>query len=282
MDALDRLVWAERRSMQAYGVRFAVRVSDADAMAAVTSVLPPGTRVASRDRPERVYSYIVGGDGPRPGMRRLNLAYGNWTRLARSREGAVALDALATDLRRHVAETAPRHVFVHAGAVEWDGRAIIVPGRSFTGKTTLVEAFLRMGARYLSDEFAVLDARGRVRPFAKPLSVRPAGSDRGVDVAVGDAAVASGPVPVGAIVLTSYEPGGRYAPRRGTPGEAAMALVGNALAARRRPAHVLAAARAAAANGIVLKGRRGEAAAAARTIVERLAAGAADTTRRWA
>ena len=85
--------------------------------------------------------------------------------------------ALAAHAEPLVAERAPNHLFVHAGVVGWEGRAIVMPGASFAGKTTLVQAWLEAGATYYSDEFAVLDRAGRVHPFARPLTIRD-GNDR--------------------------------------------------------------------------------------------------------
>jgi len=56
--------------------------------------------------------------------------------------------------------------------VAWRGRAILLPGRSYVGKSTLVMELVRAGAVYYSDEYAVLDARGRVHPFAQPVALR--------------------------------------------------------------------------------------------------------------
>ena len=72
----------------------------------------------------------------------------------------------------YIALHAPNHVFVHAGVVGVEDRAIVLPGRSFAGKTTLVAALVKAGAEYWSDEYAVLDADGLVHPYPKPLSVR--------------------------------------------------------------------------------------------------------------
>ena len=71
-----------------------------------------------------------------------------------------------------IAEVARNRVFVHAGVVGWKGRAIVIPGRSYSGKSTLVSELIRAGAAYYSDEYAVFDSRGRVYPFAKPLEMR--------------------------------------------------------------------------------------------------------------
>ena len=72
------------------------------------------------------------------------------------------LDTLESDLQLHVAEQARRRLFVHAGVVGWKGRAIVIPGRSFTGKTTLVAELVRAGASYYSDEYALIDSRGKI------------------------------------------------------------------------------------------------------------------------
>jgi hypothetical protein len=84
----------------------------------------------------------------------------------------LALGILDAQLRMHIALHAPNHVFVHAGVVGLGERAIVLPGRSFAGKTTLVAALVQAGAEYWSDEYAVLDADGLVYPYAKPLSMR--------------------------------------------------------------------------------------------------------------
>jgi hypothetical protein len=85
---------------------------------------------------------------------------------------------LESEIRQWVAKTAKKRTFVHAGVVNWHKRAIVIPGRSRSGKTTFVAELVKAGASYLSDEFAVLDSRGRVHPFAKPLSIGASGCDR--------------------------------------------------------------------------------------------------------
>ncbi len=68
---------------------------------------------------------------------------------------------------------------MHAGVVGWRGRAILIPGRSGTGKTSLVAALVEQGAVYYSDDYAPIDADGRVRSYARAPSVRrPASSTR--------------------------------------------------------------------------------------------------------
>ena len=173
-------------------------------------------------------------------------------------------------LRLHLAEHARGRVFIHAGVVGFRGRAIVVPGRSFTGKSTLIAALLRAGARYLSDEYAVLDDRGRVHPYPRPLSLRAPGKRRGVrrEAAALGAKVGRRALPVGLIVVTRYAAGApRFTPAALSAGQAALALLDNAIAARSAPERVWPALRAAVASARAVRGDRGEADEAAGAIL---------------
>lgn len=67
-----------------------------------------------------------------------------------------------------------RTLFIHAGAVDFAGRGVIVIGQSGAGKTSTVAALVRKGAAYLSDEVALLDPVSQtVAPFAIPMAVKP-------------------------------------------------------------------------------------------------------------
>jgi hypothetical protein len=208
-----------------------------------------------------MYSLIVGGGDPGAKVRRFHVAYSDALRLARERELEPVLSALETDIRQQVSAMAPRRVFVHAGAVGWRGRAIVIPGRSFTGKSTLVAALVRAGASYYSDEYAVLDPRGRVHPFPKPLSLREPGSYLGEDTPVSELGGRAGgrPLPVGLVAVAPYKADGGWRPRRLARAEGALALLENAVPARRDPARVVATLSQAVADAAILKGSRGEA-----------------------
>jgi len=169
------------------------------------------------------------------------------------------LDAFESAVEVDLAERAQRHVFVHAGVVGWHGRAIVIPGRTGSGKTSLVESLVRAGATYYSDEFAVLDARGRVHPFARPLRMRRDGGrlERLPPDRIGGRTGRT-PLPVGLIVSTRYKAGARWRPRRLTYGEAMMELVANTVPARLRPRQALTVIAHAARSADAFKGVRGE------------------------
>lgn len=233
--------------------------------------LPPGWRPSRSASVERLYSVVVGGAG-RPGLARFNLLYEDHLRVARTRSLEEALETLESRLRFYVAEHARRRVFVHAGVVGWRGRAVVLPGRSMAGKSSLVAELVRAGAAYYSDEFAVLDARGRVHPFAKPISLRAEGETRQHHFAVEELGGSAGKraLPVGLVVVTEYRPGARFRPRRLTRGRGALALLEHVVAARREPARALDALRSVVAGAPVLRGARGEAREAARQILAAL------------
>jgi hypothetical protein len=168
------------------------------------------------------------------------------------------LNDLESDMQMYIAEFATPYLFVHAGVVAWNGTAILLPGRSFAGKSTLVTSLVQAGATYYSDEYAVLDDEGRVWPYRRRVSLRngPHGPARRLDLARDDAPCE--PLPVSLIALLQYTPGGSWHVERRTPGEAIMRLVDQTVAVRHRPADTLAYLSRLIENAIVIEGTRGE------------------------
>lgn len=269
MEKIDRLGWAAGISFTSYGLRVGIRVNDPQVLESLTARLPPGWKPAPTPVVDRLYSIIAGGRRQRPGVRRFSLLYENHVRIARTLNLEQIIEALASTLRLHVAEMARRRLFVHAGVVGWRGRAILLPGRSFSGKTTLVAELVRTGATYYSDEYAVLDARGRVHPFPKPLSIREAGRVEQRDCTVEELGGRAGvkPLPVGLVVVSEYKAGARWRPQALTPGVGTLALLSNTVAARREPEKALAILQQVVTQAPVLKGVRGEAESVARAIL---------------
>jgi len=181
--------------------------------------------------------------------------------LADVRSVMEAAMAVAAHAEPWVAARAPNHLFVHAGVVGWQGRAIVIPGSSFAGKTTLVQAWLEAGATYYSDEFAVLDRAGRVHPFARPLAVRegPTALPRRVPAATLGAETGTTPLPIGLVLVTSYRAGAHWRPRRLTTARTLIELMRNAIAARGNPAHSMPILKRAASDSLAFAGIRGEA-----------------------
>lgn len=261
MAKIDRLGWAAGLSLTSYGVRVGLRVNRPEALAAIQQYLPPGWKRTRREVVGRLYSLIVGGNTARPSVKSFNLLYADAGRIARSLNLDEVLEKFEDDCKLFVAEAARARVFVHAGVVGWKGKAIVIPGRSFMGKTTLVAELIRQGATYYSDEYAVLDARGCVHPYLRPLSIRDATSGKVLRVAATSLGGQSGrkPLPVGLVVVSNYRKGARWRPRKLTAGEGALAMFANTVPARRQPGAALTALRQAMPQAQILKGVRGEA-----------------------
>jgi hypothetical protein len=271
MAKLDRVGWAAGTCIDAYGARIGIRVNQAAVLERLPALLPPGWKPLGAPRVDELHSLVLGG-GTRTRARAFNLVYWGIARRARTLDLEEALAVLEADLRLNVAAAATRRVFVHAGVVAHRGRAIVLPGRSGAGKTTLVAALVRAGATYYSDEFAVLDGRGRVHPFAKPLSVRGAEGKGGRSVTAEELGGVSGtrPLRVGLVVASTYRPGARWRPARLTPGGALLHLVPHTVPVRRRPEASLRSLTAMVEGALVLKGARGEAEALAPLLLETL------------
>lgn len=253
-------------AVEAFGVTVAV-TADAQHLAAVRDFLPPGARPVSH-MPERGRFALV--EDTDNGLLRVVC---DEEPVMGSLDRRLALGILDAQLRMHIALNAPDHVFVHAGVVGVGERAIVLPGRSFAGKTTLVAALVQAGAEYWSDEYAVLDAEGLVHPYPKPLSMRIDAArvteERPVESLGGRAG--DRPLPVALIAFTSYRPGAAWALRPCTAGEGAVKLLEHSVAARSRPVQVLAAVRRAATDAVILEGDRGDAEEAASTLLSRQA-----------
>ena len=179
------------------------------------------------------------------------------------------LDRLESDARLMVADRNPLRIFIHAGVVGWKDRAIVLPGRSFAGKSTLVAALIEQGASYYSDEYAVCDDEGRVHPFRKPLDLRAEGqtAQTRVDAAALGATVGESPLAVGVVLCSGYRAGASFRPRRMTAGEGVLALFDNTVCARRRPERALEVLQRVVADAAILRGERGDAREAARQLL---------------
>lgn len=180
---------------------------------------------------------------------------------------------IESDIHFRVALHARQYLFVHAGVVQWRGRAIVVPGRSLSGKSSLIMALTRAGAQYFSDEFAVLDPEGRVHAYAKPLSERREGRPpllhppETLGTRVTPAAV-----PIGLTVITRFKDGANWDPEPASAGRALMALFENTVTARSQPEFALETLTRAVAGTQGLEGERGRASEAAAAILQRFGA----------
>ena len=175
-------------------------------------------------------------------------------------------DFLESRIRVTIGEFAVGRVFLHAGVIGWQGKAIIIPGRSFAGKTTLVAALLKKGAQYYSDEYAVLDADGCVEPFPKWLSMRGIIDDyTQLDCPVESLGgiVGTKAIPVGLVVLAEYQKKKKmpkkWQPKRMSRGQGIMEIIPHTMPITNKPKETLNVLNNLASRAIIVKTVRGEA-----------------------
>lgn len=244
-------------AFEAFGTRVGVTADPPELLSHVLKLLPPGSRRCVPTNLTEAFGIHADADGTYRFTRQDSP-------VVKAVDLELALLMLDNQLQVTVGLHAPNRIFVHAGAVGHEGRAIVIPGRSMAGKTTLVAALVRAGAVYYSDEFVVLDERGLVHPYAKPLSIRDGEltqSDRSAESLGG--VIGEKPLPVAAVILTHFRPGAEWTPTRLSPGRAALAMFENALAAMKRSEEVMQVIKRAIDGAVVLEGERGEAAALA-------------------
>jgi hypothetical protein len=257
---LDRTKWAAAATLRMFGVRIGIRANVPELLNLLLSPLPPGSEALRSTTVERLYSAIVRNTVDPAGTDcRCNLLFSNARQLASSAKWGELRESFESDLDFYVARTTRNWLFVHAGVVAWKGQAIILPGRSYAGKTTLVRAFLKLGATYYSDEYAVLDQGGRVHPFPRALSVRANGVATKIAAEQLGAPIGRAPLPVGLVIVTQYKPSTHWRPKVLSPGAGVLGLLQNTLTARRCPQLAIKTLERAIRKARVLRGARGEA-----------------------
>jgi hypothetical protein len=252
-----------------HGVVVRIR-ADRPVLEGVPARLPPGARLVGGARCVDAESAHVryvwttheraGADGPLHVVTVQSVAAPD-AEVARTPDRDEALSCLMRDAEFQVALHAPEDVFIHAAAVGWRGRAIVLPGYSYAGKSTVAAELVRLGATYLSDEYTVLGPDGLVHPFARPIGMRARDGRSSAQLPLASlrGAVAATPLRIGHVIVTRYVSGARWRARRLTAGQSALSLLAHAVTARTRPIPTLARiAHALGADVAGWEGDRGE------------------------
>ena len=240
------------------GCVFEIRESPAAVWRSIQDRLPPVEIADPAVVPIRRYSVVAEGE-------RFIV-----TRARRQAAGASsvasAAELVVDDVEVSLSRAIEGRILVHSGAVAWRGRAILLPGRSGSGKSELVAALVRAGAEYLSDEFAVLDREGKVHPYQRPLALRrPSGTTR---VAVETDASGMGALPVGGLAFLRHRAASDWRPRPISSGAALLGLLRNTLSCRYRLDDARPILRRVVASASAIAGDRPDADEAAARLLE--------------
>ena len=152
---------------------------------------------------------------------------------------------------------------MHAGVVGWQGCALVFPGTSFAGKTTLVAELVRAGATYYSDEYAILDEAGRVYPVRRAICrcARPVNRSRQRDLrhASLNGCAGTTPLTVSQVILTEYVEHGRWLPEPVSAGMAVLEMIRHTIPVQRTPARVMSTLAKMMESATAVRSERGEA-----------------------
>lgn len=244
-----------RFGFTSFGVKILLDVCEEFSGSQISDRLPPGWKRNYEQPPDREYRISVV-DG---GKISVEMSEESARHFERSEH---MLDFLEGDIQIFVAEFATPHLFVHAGVVAVNGRAIIIPGRSFAGKSTLVTSLVQAGATYYSDEYAVLDNQGCVIPYPRRVSLRngPHGPAGRLDFThfAPQGPAEDHAIPIGLVALLRYDEESGWDVRELDQLEAIMAMSEQTVAIQRRPADSFAILGEVARGSTVIQGTRGD------------------------
>lgn len=215
-----------------YGSRVGILTNITDLGDKLCAYLLPQTQRVEDSPADEQFTLLAHGEG----VARLYSLHHDAELLMEAASLTIALEVLASEWHSAIALHASPFLFVHAGVVGWQGKAIVIPGRSMSGKTSLVTALIKAGAEYYSDEYAVFDESGYVYPYPKLLSVRRLS---GMGAQKYDASEFGGrngihPIPVGLIVDTRYDEQACWEPQVLSAGQVVLKLLDNTICARTR------------------------------------------------
>lgn len=158
---------------------------------------------------------------------------------------------------------------VHAGALLIDGKALLLPGSSHAGKSSLVAELLRRGASHFSDEYALIDGQGLTHSYPRPLLLRNGSPTQSLVLPEElNAHFANQPAPVGWILALDYVPGGQWKIHELSQGEGVMLLLRNTPHEMAKSPEMVDFFLRVADKALCFEGERGEAAEAATRVLD--------------
>jgi hypothetical protein len=258
---LSKIQWQEEISFTSFGVKINVRFNKKNCVGQIQSSLPPFAEVTGKhEKIDFQYSVVVAESD-----RHYTFIYRNGEQINKQRGTVNLFSALNVFFATATANFAVDYgVFIHAGAVAWKGKGIIIPADSYQGKTTLTAEFAKLGATYFSDEYAIINSRGELVPYPKTLSVRKPGeyiqTEKSIEEIGGKSAGLDHTAEVKLILFVTYnKKKKKWQPQELSPANAVLELLKHTFPVRTFPEIVIKNLHNLTKNAIVLKGNRGEA-----------------------
>lgn len=257
---LEKVEWNSFYSFESYKVKIGIRSDNPEVIELFKDrlplLIPTGFTEIGFSEAEYIFSIRWAGKGKKV------LVYKNDEEIHRFSLKDWKIDLVESQIRMTVAEFAEEFVFLHAGAVSYKDKAIIIPARSFSGKTTLVAELASRGLEYYSDEYAVIDKNGMLHPYPKQLSMRGIIDDhQQLDIDVEEYGGKKGvkPIKIGLILVSKFIKGAKFKPQILSSGEGIIESISNSVSIRQNPEFVLKVLGVVVSQAKVVKTNRTEA-----------------------
>ena len=158
MRKIDRLGWADGFVVSPFGARIGVRTNRADYLPKLLS-LAEGRSFDFESDPEcdLLLSVLFGKDSKRKGVSNFHLVYYGSTLVSKDLQLEDAMASASDTLDLLVSASARTGVFLAAGLVEFQGKTLLLPALSGTGRSSLAKAFEELGAEVRSEIYSFLD-----------------------------------------------------------------------------------------------------------------------------
>ncbi len=252
-------------------MRVGVRVNQLELLDPVADCIPFRARRSRSPKVDYLYSVLGGKSDPDSRIRHYHLLYLNSRRLARTFELPELMATLRYEIPEVIAHGAKRRLMLQGGAVVFDGKAVLLPGRS-PDIAALVAALVRAGGEFYSDRFAQLDVNARLHPDPfRPVEALGRTADSFPRENSRKAAARPG-VPVGLIAFMEHEhrhDGVRPLPNL-TPGRTLLSLLEYAPASWMKPRECMEILHKLATDVTAVRGHCGEAPLLVESLLSRL------------
>ena len=149
--------------------------------------------------------------------------------------------------------------------VGWRGRVLVLPGCSYTGKSTLTHALIQLGADYYSDEYAVILDKGSLAPYRRKLTLRRK-DEQETRLVVASVSEQERPASVHMVAFCPYVREARWQTSEMSPGQGVLGLFSNSVTAQQSPDRELKWLERSTRRARFLQSERGEAEAVARSL----------------
>lgn len=155
----------------------------------------------------------------------------------------------------HIANNTDRVHCLHAGAVELNGRAIVCPADSGSGKSTFTTWLVSQGFSYITDELVWLSKAHTLGGLARPIQIKPNGLEavsplikNESEVVLGDIAsslnlrslgakLSKGQPKLGVVIFPRYEPEASFELSPMSAGKAGLKIMSHHVNARNLKDH---------------------------------------------